>query len=167
MSVVCCKINETSIDIASDSIIVRGWTQNKSDNKFSKLFKVNELVIGAVGAAEEASLLHIFSKTHKPKASDEEGILEFLSEFLDWKKKKADSYKLENSYIIVFGGKAYHIHNFFINEILKYEAIGAGEEYALSALYLGHTVEKAVQTACELSIYCELPLVKFREPKHA
>ena len=43
--------------------------------------------------------------------------------------------------------------------IITYEAIGAGLDYALAALYLGHTVEDSVKTACELSVYCEQPII--------
>ena len=37
-------------------------------------------------------------------------------------------------------------------------AIGAGEDYALASLHLGHTAKEAVETACELSVYCERPV---------
>ena len=38
-------------------------------------------------------------------------------------------------------------------------AIGAGMSYALAALYLGHSAERAVETAIELSTMCEAPII--------
>jgi ATP-dependent protease HslVU (ClpYQ) peptidase subunit len=166
MSIVCCKINEQTIDIASDSIIVRGYTQDKGNNKFSKLFQTNGLTIGACGVAEETSLIQMYCKTRQPRTSDEDSILDFMGDFLDWKKKKTNNYTIDNTYILVCEGKAFSIHRFFVEEVKTFQAIGAGMDYALSALYLGHTVDKAIQTACELSIYCELPMLKYSVAKH-
>jgi len=47
-----------------------------------------------------------------------------------------------------------------IQKVTSYMAIGAGQTYALAALYLGQTAEKAVETAIELSIYCAYPIRK-------
>lgn len=162
MSIVCCKIYDNKIEIASDSITVRGYTQSKGNNtNFSKLVKSNELIIGGVGSAQELGLFQLFCKTRTPKRADEDSILEFMSEFSDWKKKKTDDDGITNSYIIVFQQHAFAINHYFIKEITTYEAIGAGMDYALSALYLEADVQKAVETACELSVYCELPVIKF------
>lgn len=43
-------------------------------------------------------------------------------------------------------------------EMAADEAIGWGFDFALAALYLGHPVQKAVETAIELSVYCEGPI---------
>jgi len=161
MSVVCCRIYPDSIEIASDSIIVTGWTQSKSNNDYSKLIQVNGMTIGSVGVCSESSMFQIFCKTHRPKEADADSMLDFLSEFLDWKKKKTDSYELTNQYIIVYKSKAFLAYGFFVDEIKTYEAIGAGMDYALASLYLGNTVDKSVQVACELSVYCEMPVKKF------
>lgn len=48
-----------------------------------------------------------------------------------------------------------------VDEILKYHAIGAGMDYALAALYLGATAVQSIETACELSIYCEYPIKSY------
>ncbi len=53
------------------------------------------------------------------------------------------------------------VQDYFITEVTTYEAIGVGTRYALSALCLGHSVEEAIEVACELSIYCEKPVIKF------
>lgn len=76
-----------------------------------------------------------------------------MTEFAAWKKAKADSNVINNDYILVLENKAFSIHRFFVEEILRSATIGAGDDYALAALYLGHDVQKAVEVACELSIF--------------
>ena len=159
MSVVACKILPNGYEIASDSISVRAWTQSKGENtKFSKLFEINDIVIGSVGYAEESSLLQIFCSTRKPSDATESAILEFMSEFSSWKKGKAEKSGLDNAYLVGFDGKVFSINGWFIQEVLKYEAIGAGMSFALAALYLNNSAHDAVKVACELSIFCEEPI---------
>lgn len=158
MSIVAVKVTPTCIELASDSIMVRGYTQSKSINKYSKLVKINDMFIGSVGTAEESSLLWVFTNTRRPEQATESALLTFLSEFADWKNSKIGKASIENEYIFVLGTKVFQVENFFIQEVLEYAAIGAGMDYALAALYLGFSVEKAVETACELSVYCEKPI---------
>ncbi|HQU73805.1 MAG TPA: hypothetical protein PKV71_10255 [Calditrichia bacterium] len=165
MSVVCCRVYEDRIEIASDSITVRGWTQEKGRDNHSKLVAVNDMVIGSVGRAEDSSLMQLFCATHKPEGASESDILSFMVEFLDWKKKKTDQKQTSGVFILLFEGKAFYINGFFIKEVVSYEAIGAGMDFALSALYLGHNVEKAVETACELSVMCEKPIQSLKMDK--
>jgi len=158
MSIVCCRVTEDKIEMASDSILVRGWTQNKSNDKFAKMSEVNGMIIGGVGFAEETSLFQIFCETRKPGAATESSLVNFISEFADWKNSKMERYKIENEYIIVVENKAFYIQSFFVKEIMAYEAIGAGMDFALAALYFGKSVPEAVSAACELSVYCEKPI---------
>ena len=159
MSVVACKVTKNGYEVAADSITTRGYTQSKGQNvNHSKLFEVNEMVIGGVGLAQESSLLRLFAQQTRPKRADEDGILEFLSEFADWKDKKTKKGGIQNSYILGFDGKAFAISQWFVAEVLTYQAIGAGQDFALAALYLGKSVSEAVETAIELSIYCESPV---------
>ncbi len=165
MSVVACRITETGFDIASDSITTRGSTQSRGNNSsHSKLWEHNGLIVGGVGLAEETSLLRLFVQTHMPQSPNELAMLEFLSEFSDWKNKKVGKSGIRNSYLIGYGGKVFYVNDWFVNEVTTYEAIGAGMDYALAALYLGHTAEKAVETAIELSIYCEAPVRLIQQP---
>ena len=165
MSVVACKITKEGYEIAADSITVRGYTQTKNNTGRSKLFEVNNMVIGSVGYAEESSLLHIFAKTHQPAAATEEGILEFWGEFAEWKKKRTDRGEISNSYFIGIKGIVFSVHEWLIETILSYEAIGAGMDFALAALHLGHTPEAAVETAIELSVFCEAPIQVIKKKK--
>ena len=65
MSVVVCKIGKDSIEMASDSIIVQGWTKlNNAQNKVVKMMKHNDMIIGGCGNADEISLFFHYMKTH-------------------------------------------------------------------------------------------------------
>lgn len=158
MSIVACRITEDGYEIAADSISVRGSTQTKNNINRSKLVEVNNMVIGSVGSAEESSLLQLFARTHQPSAPTEEGILVFWNEFAEWKKKRTDRSSIDNRYFIGLDGVVFYIEQWLIASVSSYEAIGAGMDFALAALHLGHTAEEAVETAIELSIYCEAPI---------
>ena len=160
MSVVACRITENGYEIAADSITVRGSTQTKGQTTDQvKLFEANDMVIGGVGTAEENSLMRLFAETHRPVSADELALLEFLSEFSEWKKKKTDSNVIRNSYLLGYQGNVFHIEQWYVSKVTSYMAIGAGMSFALAALFLGKTAEKAIETAIELSIYCEAPII--------
>jgi len=156
MSVVAVKVKKNKIIIGADSILVSGWTQEK--DKLAKLNKVNGMVIGDVGDAQEGALFLVFCKTRKPREASVEALIEFMSEFQDWMNNKIGETKLENQYIIVLEGKAFMMEGFFIKEVTDYTAIGAGMDFALSALFLGNSVQDAIKASCHLSLYCEEPV---------
>jgi ATP-dependent protease HslVU (ClpYQ) peptidase subunit len=156
MSVVAVKVTKEKIVIGADSILVSGWTQEK--DKLAKLNKVNDMVIGDVGDAQEGALFLIYCKTRKPSEASVGALVEFMSEFQDWLGKKVGEVKLNNQYIIILDGKAFMMEGFFIKEVTDYTAIGAGMDYALSALYLGNSVKDSIKASCHLSIYCEEPI---------
>ena len=156
MSVVAVKVEKDKITIGADSILVSGWTQEK--DKLAKLNKVNDMIIGDVGDAQEGALFLMYCKTRKPREASVEALVEFMSEFQDWMAKKVDVTKLENQYVIVLDKKAFMMEGFFIKEVTDYTAIGAGMDYSLAALYLGNSVKESIKAACHLSIYCEEPI---------
>ncbi len=160
MSVVAVKVQKDKIVIGSDSIRTEGWTQEK--DKEAKLWSIDgSTILGAVGRCDEAFLFKQFLETHRPKEATEERILDLWAEFTQWLKAvmQDGNYKIVNSaFILIFQSKAFFIEGFFIREIKDYYAIGAGMDYARAALYLGASVEKAIKTACELSIVCEQPI---------
>lgn len=159
MSVVAVKVNDKHIEFAADSIAVRGWTK-QTNRDMSKLEEINGLIIGGVGNAEEVNLLFVFARTHQPLSCDEKGIMDFFMEFYKWKESLSfDLAKSYNSYIIGYQGKAFFIENFLIREITTYQAIGAGMDYALAVLWLGHSAKEAVQAACELCCFVAEPVI--------
>jgi ATP-dependent protease HslVU (ClpYQ) peptidase subunit len=156
MSVVAVKVTKNKITIGADSILVSGWTQEK--DKLAKLNKVNGMVIGDVGDAQEGALFLLYCKTRKPREASVDAIVEFMSEFQDWLDNKTGESKLSNQYILIIEKKAFMIEGFFIKEVTDYTAIGAGMDFALSALYLGKSVKDSIKAACHLSVYCEEPI---------
>ncbi|MGB1252144.1 MAG: hypothetical protein ACPG8W_16110 [Candidatus Promineifilaceae bacterium] len=168
MTVIVAKITKTGFEIASDSITTLGSTQSKGQNvSHNKLFEVNGMIIGGTGLAEESSLLRLFANSHRPNRADELAMIEFMCEFSDWKNKKVGKSGIHNHYFISFGGKVFAVKQWFISEVLTYDSIGAGRNFALAAMYLGHSAEKAVETAIELSTVCEAPiqLIKYRKKR--
>jgi hypothetical protein len=156
MSVVAVKVTKNKITIGADSILVSGWTQEK--DKLAKLNKANGMIIGDVGDAEEGALFLLFCKTRKPREASVDALVEFMSEFQDWMNNKTGESKLSNQYILIIEGKAFMMEGFFIKEITDYTAIGAGADFALPCLALGHDIEVAIEMSCHFSIYCERPV---------
>ncbi|OQY27041.1 MAG: hypothetical protein B6I38_10570 [Anaerolineaceae bacterium 4572_5.1] len=168
MSVVACRIKENGYEIAADSITVRGIIQTKGQTTdHVKLYETNEMVIGGVGRAEENSLMRLFAETHRPSNPDEFSMLEFLSEFAEWKKRKTENATIQNAYLIGFQDAVFTTERWHVHRVKNYMAIGAGMSFALAALYLGHSAKKAVETAIELSIMCEAPILVIEKTNKA
>ena len=157
MSVVAIKVTDKKITIGADSILVSHGTTKEKD-KFAKLNKVNDIIIGDVGDAQEGGLFLMFCKTRKPREASVEALIEFMSEFQEWMKNKTDESKLRNEYVLVLEKKAFLVEGFFVKEITDYTAIGAGMDFSLAALYLGNSVKESIKAACHLSVYCEEPI---------
>lgn len=162
MSVVAVKIHKDKIEFAADSIGIKGTTKR---NNIAKLAKVNGMVIGGVGTMQELSLLLIFAKTHRPNAACEKDVVDFFFEFEKWKGDLYQPFISENIYVVGINGKAFYIEGLLVHEIKDYEAIGAGMDYALAALYLSHNATEAVNVACELSCYVSKPIITINIPK--
>lgn len=159
MSVIVVKKTDKKIVIGADSIRVTYWTQEK--DKSSKLSQISDgFIIGSSGLCSEYTLLCQFAQNHTPKHASADSIVAFMTEFLQWYRTQiGDAAKmLENMTLIVYKGKVFYFNNYFCREVTDYYAVGAGMDFALTALCLGHTVEKALEVACELSVFCEKPL---------
>ena len=156
MSVICAKKIEGKIVFAADSMISSGETKVADKMmKASKLFKQNDLVIGAAGRCYETTLMELFSRNHKPVASGRMAMIEFLMEFREWVKDKDSGYTLDNEFLIAFAGELYIVcGGLEVYEASEFESIGSGRDFANAALYLGHSPKAAVEVACKLSTYC-------------
>lgn len=155
MTIIACKVDEETgdIEIASDSQITRGWTQHQNDIGISKLFKIgDDIIVGGAGLAQDLQLLRVRLMTNKPSNNSEEAVLEFFSKFYDWQNDKTGSYGVEAHFIFCVQGIAYIVENYLVSKIVTYYSIGSGMEYAQGALYLGHSAEKAVETAIALNV---------------
>ncbi len=159
MSVVAVRKENGRITIGADSIRISGWGTQEKD-KLAKLFRVSkEMLLGAVGNCATSSLFRNFLENHLPKINDEYGWTLLMKEFAGYLSEVKSAPKFEDSiFIAVYRSKIFFLGGYFVREVKDYYAIGAGMDYALAALYLGASVEKAIRTACELSIFCEGPV---------
>src|SRR5258706_6697100 len=128
MSVVAVKIinNEKNIgfEISSDSIMTRNATQSKNNTSdFVKLYEINDIVVGTAGYEEDSSLMKLFIETTKPSSPTETGLLEFISRFQDWHKKKTDNGSINSTFFIGYEYKIFYIKGCNIKQITKYIAI--------------------------------------------
>lgn len=106
MSVVVCKVRKDKIEMASDSIAVRGWTKlNNAQNKVIKMTKYKDMILGGCGNADEISLFFHYIKTHTIENIDEKSVLDFVIEFRRWKKDLTEDSSFVNPYIIAYKGK--------------------------------------------------------------
>lgn len=158
MSVVAVKIEKSKIVICADSIVsIGGGAQEKISGV--KLQQIDDIVIGVVGMMEEATLMFLYARNHKPLSANEYDIVEWISEFQTWAKAKTTYvFTFGSSFIIVYQKKAFVIEGFMVREIKDFYAIGAGQNFAITALHLCKSAKEAVEIACELSIYCEKPV---------
>jgi len=89
--------------------------------------------------------------------------LAFATEFASWKQTNYNNNTfLRNTYLIAYNGHLFEIDNMFVYEIKDFSAIGAGEDFANAALYLGHSPEEAVKVACELCCFVSEPIIKYK-----
>ena len=154
MSVVVAVVNDNKITIAADSGIYSGWSITPvKDVKISKLEKINDMILGGVGYAEEILLFFDYMKTHVLDVVDPEHIRQFIKEFLKYKEELYLEKCLNNEYILAAKGKCYLINGMMVSEIVNSWAIGAGRDYANGALYNGATAEKAVETSIALCAF--------------
>lgn len=165
MSVVAVKVYDDKVVMAADSIICK-WDSKKNNPKdFTKINEINGMIIGGCGFAQELSLLWHYADTHTPLAPTIKDILNFFVEFCKWKPNYGDSPEIKNEYLIAYEGHAFLCEGLFVHEIHEYNAIGAGENYANAALYLGHSPSEAVKVACELSCFVSEPIIEFTMEK--
>ena len=162
MSVVAVKKTDKKIKIAADSIVVCGWTRVEKTTKMAKLFEVNGMIIGSVGYASEGLLLENFASTRQPYAATEREVLNFFVDFNKYLVNDLGMGKYSNSFILCFKGKVFLIDSeLFITEVDKYAAIGAGQDYSLAALHLGHSAKEAVEVACDLCAMVARPIIEY------
>lgn len=164
MSVVAAKVYNDKIVMAADSILVKGYSKRNSN--FAKIAEINGMILGGTGMAQETSLMWHYMQTHKPASHSEKDVLAFVIEFAQWKNSMIGNSNIENIYLLAYQGHLFEIEYMFVHEVSDYIAIGAGEDYANAALYLGHEPREAVKVACELSCYVCEPIVEYSMSKN-
>ncbi len=168
MSVVAVKVYDKEIIMSADSIIVCGW-QDKTPVGNDKLFEVNGMIIGSSGDAQELTHMFLFAENHTPLDMTERGLIKFMNEFRAWRIAEfgVPAEKcVSNDYLIARQGKVFCCNGtVYVGEVKNFYAIGAGEDYAKAALYLGHSPAEAVKVACALSCYVDEPIITKSMPK--
>lgn len=85
-----------------------------------------------------------------------------MAEFMKYAQSIDNKFTMDdNDFIVLWKRKAFWLSGTFVKEIKKYQAIGAGMDFALAALHLGHSAKEACEIACELSVFCEKPVKSF------
>ena len=152
MTVIAVRKTNDKIIIASDS------QQTRRDNKTldaSKIIKYNNCIAGCAGNSLDIALFAMFLRTHIPKGSTDEDIIDFLSEFVDWKQKKTKEGDYVSSIILITDNRIFNIYKYAIlNTDKEFTAIGSGMFCALGAMKMGAMPKKAVETAIEYDLYC-------------
>ncbi|HBE18266.1 MAG TPA: hypothetical protein DEG17_26985 [Cyanobacteria bacterium UBA11149] len=162
MSVVAARKYTDKLVFASDSIRVSGYlkeTSRVTGGEQGKLFEVNNMIIGSVGYIMELSFMQIFARNHRPAAATVEAVLDFIVEFYAWAKSKDDGFGRKNDYLLGIEGEIFRVSDsYLVEKISEFSAIGAGEHFALTAMYLDKTPQEAVEIANELCVYCSGPI---------
>ena len=103
--------------------------------------------------------MSLYCRNHKPVDASVEYVIDFLVEFEVWARSKDDGFRIDNQYLIGYKNSLFRTYERIqVFEVKEFDAIGAGEEYAKTALHLGKTPEESVAIACELSVWCHLPV---------
>ena len=161
MSVVAVKVYDDKIEMSADSIIVCGGRKELYYGVHTKINPINDMIIGTSGSCEESGLMWMYAKNHRPISATDRDVLEFFIEFVNWKSDKSSCPTLNNSYLLAFEGKVFHIQNYMVLEVDRYAAIGAGADFALAALYLDKSAPEATKVACDLSCYVSEPITTY------
>lgn len=164
MGVVAAKVYKDKIVMAADSIVVRGRSK-RIDNGIVKINKINDMIVGSTGYAQELSLMWQYMTTHKPATATEKDVLDFVIEFSRWKRELIGSYSVDNTYLMAYDGHLFQIENMLVCEVSEWIAIGTGEGFANAALYLGNNPRDAVKVACELSCFVAEPIIEYTMQK--
>lgn len=152
MTVIAVRKYTDRIEMAAD--MQSTWGDCKT-LKSAKITKINEMYIGCAGDVSEASLLKIFARNHKPKTANDDDILDFFSEFAEWKEKKTKKYTIENHCLLVFKNKIFLIVGMSVRNVEDdFAAVGSGMFLALGAMELGASSAEAVEIAIKHDLHC-------------
>ena len=167
MTVIAATKTTDGIKFAADSISVSGHLHipDPAMGK-GKLFQQNGMIVGGTGDSSENQLLQLFCRNHKPTASTAEAVIDFLVEFREFCQKKDSNFSSSNHFLIAFEGALFRTYTgtFEVFEVEEFSAVGAGADFAIAALALGHSAKEAVDLAIRLSVWCAAPVVEMEQP---
>ena len=161
MSAIAVRVYRDRIEVAADSICTSSEQTmiNDAERKCSKLFRHKDILVGGAGRSAEIGLLRRYMKDHELQDLNEDSILEFLIGFMKQKSNiPNDDGKIHNRYIFASAGKCYSTCDLFVFKVDDYYAIGAGDDFARGALYMGASPKEAVRAACHMCVYATEPI---------
>lgn len=162
MSVVAARKYPDHISFAADSISVAGSTRitQRIENS-AKLFQSNGLTIGGSGSAREISMLSLYVRNHSPSNNTLDALIDFVWRFEKWVQERDSDFKAHNHYLIAFQDALYRTYGGLeIFQVNEFDAVGAGQDFAITALHLEKTPVQAVDIACQLSVWCHPPVIE-------
>ncbi len=121
------------------------------------------MIMGTAGSCSIGALLREYLENHQPKTNTEHGWVALIADFAKYASGIDSNLKAaDNEFLVIWRGRSFFIHNFYVLEVKDFYAIGAGRDFAFAALYLKNDVKKAIEIACELSTFCEKPIKYMR-----
>lgn len=138
-----------------------------------KIRSENGITYAGTGSVAEIINFGLFCQTRKPERSDQLGIQRFFIDFAKWLKEQniqIDA-KVNNHYFLVFEKKLFHYQAGAVQEILEndFATDGAGFKEAYMAMYLGKSVEEAINLTVQMNIWTSgnaqiVEIYKFEHP---
>lgn len=157
MTVIAARVYEDRIELAADSRVTLGDYRvvGSSEAEPMKVCSVNGMVIGGAGRKSTLQWLTYFARNHSPASESEVDVSAFILEFCEWMEKKSKSFGLENHFLVAFGSSLFKVYSSLaVMKVPEFAAIGSGGDYALAAMYLGHSPEDAARVAAKLDPWC-------------
>lgn len=160
MTVIVAVKTDDRIIFAHDSLATSGdRIINDNNMTLSKLWQQNNLTVAHSGQCVFDTVMRIFAKTHVPKSACEDGMVEFLIEYVNLCQSKYSIGIPTSSFLIAFQDQLFRVYGGIdVYKVEKFDAIGAGADFAQAALLLGKTAKEAAEVSCQLSNYCAPPV---------
>jgi ATP-dependent protease HslVU (ClpYQ) peptidase subunit len=153
MTVIAAKIEKNKIHISCDSQVSRGNHKKKTGFP-GKIVTGSDFFVGVSGDALLVPLLTAYSKNHPIGGGGEERVIEWGFEFLDFCKKRTDSWEQEGELILCHHSGLFLIYDWLPLKIEDFCAVGAGFQHAEAAMCLGKSTHEAVDVAINLAFGC-------------
>jgi len=162
MTVIAARKTDKGVEISWDSFCGDTYRKGKVDrlSNLDKKIDGNNFKALICGSASSGSLLKFFSKHNGIESATEMDILGYLIRFKEWCREKLPAPDLNMDMIIIMDGKIFEVDadQLVVFENTEFISMGAGQQYAATALHLGHTAEDACKIACQLSNHCLEPV---------
>jgi ATP-dependent protease HslVU (ClpYQ) peptidase subunit len=153
MTVAAVRKYKDKIIIAADSQTSWGNVGKTLDT--IKIIQEENFIAACAGSGMDSDLFRAYLRTHKPKAANENDLVDLLSEFVDWKNKRTGQSDISLQTLFIMDSRIFTIWNCGVEERKgEFAAIGCGMFLALGAMEIGADPIKAVEVAIKHDLYC-------------